>query len=209
VTAVQNETKHHVITQHERRDVEMKEPERSVDMPCMLPLCHPFTAVVAGPTGCGKTAWVFRLIENVRGKIEPAPTRILYYYGEHQPVFNNYPQVHFEDGLPQQNDEVLDDREPTMIVVDDHMSDVNQLVADILTKMSHHRNIRILYLTQNMFDKNKYPRTISLNARYLVLFKNRRDAGQIAILRDRCTRHVGSLPYRGTRTLRACRTAIY
>jgi len=181
VTTVQNVTKHHVITQHERRDVEMKEPERSVDMPCMLPLCHPFTAVVAGPSGCGKTAWVLRLIENVREKIEPAPTRIWYYYGEHQPVFNNYPQVHFEDGLPQQNDEVLDDREPTMIVVDDHMSDVNQLVADILTKISHHRNIRILYLTQNMFDKNKYPRTISLNARYLVLFKNRRDAGQIAI----------------------------
>lgn len=56
VTTVQNETKHHVITQHERRDVEMKEPEWFVDMPCMLPMCHPFTAVVAGPTGCGKTA---------------------------------------------------------------------------------------------------------------------------------------------------------
>ena len=89
VTTVQNVTKHHVITQHERRDVEMKEPEWLVDMPCMLPLCHPFTAVVAGPTGCGKTAWILRLIDNVREKIEPVPTRIWYYYGEHEPVFNN------------------------------------------------------------------------------------------------------------------------
>ena len=32
-----------------------------------------------------------------------------------------------------------------------------------------------------MFDKNKYARTISLNAHYLVLFKYRRDAGQFAI----------------------------
>jgi len=181
VTTVQNVTKHHVITQHGRTDVEMKEPERLVDMPCMLPLCHPFTAVVAGPTGCGKTAWVLRLIDNVREKIEPVPTRIWYCYGEHQPVFNNYPQVHFEDGLPQLNDEVFDGREPTMIVVDDHMFDVNQLVADIFTKISHHRNISILYLTQNLFDKNKYARTISLNAHYLVLFKYRRDAGQFAI----------------------------
>ena len=39
----------------------------------------------------------------------------------------------------------------------------------------------ILYLTQNVFDKNKYARTISLNTHYLVLFKNRRDAGQFAI----------------------------
>jgi len=45
VTTVQNETKHHVITQHERRDVEMKEPEWLADMPCILPLCHPFTVL--------------------------------------------------------------------------------------------------------------------------------------------------------------------
>ena len=127
---------------------------------------------MAGPTGCGKTAWTLRLIDNVREKIEPVPSRIWYYYGEHQPVFNNYPQVHFEEGLPQLNDEVLDGKEPTMIVVDDHMSDVNKLVADIFTKISHHRDISILYVTQNLFDKNKYVRTITLNSHYLVLFKN-------------------------------------
>ena len=67
------------------------------------------------------------------------------------------------------------------IVVDDHMSDVNQLVAYIFTKISHYRNVSILYLTQNLFDKNKYARTISLNAHCLILFKNCRDAGQFAI----------------------------
>jgi len=67
------------------------------------------------------------------------------------------------------------------IVVDDHMSDVNQLVAYIFTKISHYRNVSILYLTQNLFDKNKYARTINLNAQYLVFFKNCRDAGQFAI----------------------------
>ena len=51
------------------------------------------------------------------------------------------------------------------------MSATNQLVADIFTKLSHHRNISLLYLRQNGFDKNKYVRTITLNAHYLVLFK--------------------------------------
>jgi len=180
VVATQSEMRR-VISQDETRYVERKEPEWLVKSPCMMPLSHPFTAVVAGPTGCGKTAWILRLIDNVREKIEPVPTRIWYYYGEHQPVFNNYPQVHFEEGLPQLNDEVLDGQEPTMIVVDDHMSDVNQLVADIFTKISHHRDISILYVTQNLFDKNKYVRTITLNSHYLVLFKNCRDAGQFAI----------------------------
>ena len=106
----------HVIRRHELWYAKMKELKSLVNRPCMLPLCHPFTAVVAGPTGCGKTAWILRLIDNVREKIEPVSSRIWYYYGEHQPVFNNYPQVHFEEGLPQLNDEVFDGREPTMIV---------------------------------------------------------------------------------------------
>ena len=114
--------------------------------------------------------------------IEPAPTRIWYCYGEYQPIFNTHTHVHFHEGLPQLSDEVFDGHQPSMIVVDDLMSETNQLVANIFTKISHHRNVSVLYLTQNMFDKNKYARTISLNAHYLVLFKNPRDAGQFAAL---------------------------
>jgi len=95
----------------------------------MLPLCHPFTAIVSGPTGCGKTAWVLRLIDNIREKIEPVPRRIWYYYGEYQHAFNNYASVHFEAGLPQLSDEVFDGSEPSIIVVDDHMSDISHVVA--------------------------------------------------------------------------------
>jgi len=145
-------------------------------------LCHPFTMLVSGPTSCGKIAWVLRLIDNIREMVEPVPSRVWYYYGEYQHAFNNYASVHFEEGLPQLSDEVFDGSEPSMIVIDDQMSDINQVVADIFTKISHHGNISILHLTQNLFDKNKYARTISLNAHYLVLFKNPRDAGQFSIL---------------------------
>ena len=69
-----------------------------------------------------------------------------------------------------------------MIVIDDQMSDINQVVADIFTKISHRRNISILHLTQNLFHKNRHMRTISLNSHYLVLFKNQRDVGQFTIL---------------------------
>ena len=47
--------------QQETRHDEMlhaKRPKQSYDTCCMLPLCHPFTAVVSGLTGCGKTTWV-------------------------------------------------------------------------------------------------------------------------------------------------------
>jgi len=150
------------------------------EMSCKLH--HPFTSVVAGPTSCGKSAWVLRLIDNAREMIEPPPARIYYCYGELQPAFTNHPQVQFHEGLPELSDEVFDGRQPTLMIIDDLMSETNQLVADIFSKMSHHRNISILYLTQNVFDKNRYARTISLNAHYLVLFKNPRDVSQFAVL---------------------------
>ena len=190
VPVVQHVTNYETLqktVQHVRRE---REPfamvkgheEMCCGMSCMLPLCHPFTAIVSGPTGCGKTAWVLRLVDNMHKMVEPVPRRIWYYYGEYQHAFNKYASVHFEEGLPQLRDEVFDGSEPSLIVVDDHMSDINQVVANIFTKISHHRNISILHLTQNLFDKNKYARTISLNAHYLVLFKNPRDAGQFSIL---------------------------
>jgi len=76
----------------------------------------------------------------------------------------------------------FDARELTLLIIDDLMLETNQLVSNVYTKISHHRNISMLYLTQNLFDKNKHIRTISLNAHYLVLFKNPRDAGHFAIL---------------------------
>ena len=42
---------------------------------------HPFTCTVAGPTGCGKTTFVARLLHNASAMIDPPPERITWYYG--------------------------------------------------------------------------------------------------------------------------------
>ena len=66
----------------------------------MLPFIHPFTAIVAGPYTCGKTRFVFRLIDNASSMISPAPTKIVYFSGEYQQLFNQYPHTEFYQGLP-------------------------------------------------------------------------------------------------------------
>ena len=48
----------------------------------------------------------------------------------------------------------------------------DQRNADLFTKGSHHRNISIVYLTQNVFPQGKACRDIALNTQYLVLFNN-------------------------------------
>ena len=79
-----------------------------------LPLKHPFTALVAGPTGSGKTRFVFKLIENARTMIEPPPRRVVYCYGEYQELFKKYPDVEFREGLP--NLEDFDGSRPVLLL---------------------------------------------------------------------------------------------
>jgi len=57
--------------------------------------------------GCGKSAWVLRLVDATE-MIEPPPDKIYYCYGEYQPVFNTYPQVTLHKCLPEIGDEVFD-----------------------------------------------------------------------------------------------------
>ena len=141
-------------------------------------LKHPFTAIVAGPTGCGKSTFVKTLIAKKEEMITPVPRKIVWHYGEYQDMYSQMNQgIEFKEGLPHM--ESFDGREPALLVIDDLMSETDESVTKLFTKGSHHRNLSILYLVQNVFDKNKHSRTISLNAHYLVFFKNPRDASQI------------------------------
>ena len=69
--------------------------------------------------------------------------------------------------------------EPLLIVIDDQMDQVDEKITRLFTKGSHHRNISVMYIVQNLFDNNKEHRTISLNAHYLTIFKNPRVVSQI------------------------------
>jgi len=51
------------------------------------------------------------------------------------------------------------------------MNETNRSVTDLFTKGSHHRNISEIYIVQNLFNKRKEHRTISLNSHYIVVFK--------------------------------------
>ena len=45
----------------------------------------------------------------------------------------------------------------------------------LFTKHSHHQNITVLYLCQDMFPPGKYAKSISRNAHYVIAFKTPRD----------------------------------
>ena len=141
---------------------------------------HPLTCIVSGSTGSGKSVFTLKLIENAREIISPPPERSLICYGAYQTIFDNYLEVDFHDGLPDLSS--FDGKKRTLLVMDDLMTSTDDEVVDIFTKISHHRNISVVYLTQNLFYKNKQTRALSLNSHYIALFRNARDVTQVANL---------------------------
>ena len=100
--------------------------------------------------------------------------RILRCYGEYQTLHGTVKGVEFQQGLPDLDNS--DPREKHFIILDDLMDETDQKVASLFTKKSHHKNIGVMYIVQNLFHRGKHHRTISRNAHYMVLFKNLTDA---------------------------------
>jgi hypothetical protein len=151
---------------------------------------HPFTCIVAGCTQSGKTVWVKSLLENAQKTISPAPQRIIWCYGQWQQSYfdmlKTVPGIEFNEGIPDDidNTDYLDVSQRNLIVLDDLMaqSGKDKRISDLFTKGSHHRNLSIIYIVQNIFHQGKEMRNISLNAHYIMLFKSPRDKQQISML---------------------------
>ena len=64
-----------------------------------------------------------------------------------------------------------------VLVLDDLMEEEGQdkHVLDLFTKDSHHCNITVRYLTQELFPPGKFSTTINRNAHHIVVYKNPRD----------------------------------
>jgi hypothetical protein len=149
-----------------------------------VPFQHPFTGICAGPTGCGKTVLIRNIVLCAGEMIDPCPARIIWYYAETQPELEQslgYTGVEFRQGLPELA-EFDGNQEPVLLIVDDFMSECNAEITKLFTKGSHHRNLSVWFLMQNFFHKGKEIRSITLNAHYIILFKNPRDKQQIKYL---------------------------
>ena len=142
---------------------------------------HPFTCVIAGPTGSGKTMFIERFLQNLPVLMTHVPKKVIYCYGEWQNSYERLTQysgdISFVEGLPDLDG--LQSGEPRLIILDDLMGETDERVTRLFVKGSHHKNISIMYIVQNLFNKNKEQRCINLNTHYIVLFKNPRDNSQI------------------------------
>lgn len=146
----------------------------------ILPLKHTFSMIIAAPSRAGKTSFVMKLISEARTMITPPPEKIYFCYAEWQPLYETIPDVTFHSGMI--DIDTIDTTLRNLIVIDDQAQETDQRMEQLFTRNSHHRNASVIFITQNLFQKNSHMRTMSLNASYLVLFRNPRDVNQIGVL---------------------------
>ena len=147
---------------------------------------HPFTCTIAGPTQSGKTSLVKKILTYNTVMINIAPKKIYYYYSTWQNSFKKIlldnPSVIFKIGLPDLDE--FDPNIPNLIILDDLMKECedDQAIQKLFTVDSHHKNVSVYFITQNIFSKGKFTRTLNLNSNYLIIFNNPRDKLQINTL---------------------------
>ena len=147
---------------------------------------HPTTIQVSGPTLCGKTRLVLRILEEQL--VQPFPTRIIWVFSEWQPDYEQaralYPHIEFVRQCSDELYESLRQDEKNLLIIDDQMAEAgdSKTLSNLFTKGAHNKNLTVLFLLQNVYNKSKSQRTVSLNTHYNVVFRNERDVSQFRSL---------------------------
>lgn len=147
---------------------------------------HPFTCFVAGPTQSGKTFLIHEILKYADQIIDQKIHKIIYCYSTWQPFYDQLKMIsnniEFYEGI--YNIDEINSNQNNLIVLDDLLKECqdNQTIQNLFTVDSHHKNISVFLLSQNLFPQGKCTRTISLNSHYMIIFNNPRDKSQINVL---------------------------
>ena len=158
----------------------------------------PFNCIVSGASGTGKTTFVFNMLYLRDVLFTKVPERIFVYYKYNQNIYREMLRRKIINELiPITNDinyeDIVEKVSPyakgngSLIVIDDAMLMISNDFEQLFTNLSHHQNCSVIFLTQNLFYKDKTYRTMSLNTHYFVIMKNPRDYQQLqALARQIC-----------------------
>lgn len=131
----------------------------------------------------GKTTFTINLLKKMDNIIDKTIDKVIWCHSENNAIPQNIidGRITYHKGIP--NNFNNPQNQTVLIILDDLMMEVNNArICELFTKGSHHRNLSVILITQNIFHQGVYCRDISLNAKYMVIFKNPRDQTQFRFL---------------------------
>ena len=145
----------------------------------------PFTMVVASSAGSGKTTFVKKMLTTKRTLYNKRSGVVYYFYNQWQPLFDEMKESGLVDHFIQGNCDMdwlrgtCPSNPNATIILDDLQLHLSADNAELFSVGARHLNCNVIILCQNLFGKNKYFRDISLNATYVVLFRNPRNSSSV------------------------------
>ena len=116
-----------------------------------LKVDNPASFLISGPSGIGKSHWIFRLIEHRNEIFTEKIEKIFYFYDTYQKKFDQFvDSIEFIQGLPSL--EILKDASQSLVVLDDLIHYPKDVISKIFTVYSHHYNFSVIFTTQNLFN---------------------------------------------------------
>ena len=151
-----------------------------------------FKLFVSGPSRCGKTVFVSKLLENIQLFAKQPPRSIIYVYKVWQ---NKYEEMEsFGVNFMEDNEKAVENiksaarGQPILVIFDDLIGSKSlPEIANMFTVDARHLNISMAFLSQRMFVNDEYFRQISQNCDYFCLFKNPRNLSEIRALAQQMT----------------------
>ena len=142
-------------------------------------LRHPFSCLVSGGSGCGKTEFLSSLLHS--DALDTRMDDIVICYSEWQPAYEKLREkCRFVKGLIDPED--LDPAQTHLLIIDDLMDPNDKRIEQFFIRGSHHHNSSVFYVVQNLFNQSRGHRNCSLNAHYMIIFGSARDRRQIVTL---------------------------
>ena len=169
--------------------------------PISIQLDENFSMLVSGPSKCGKTYFVSSLLNNLETVCVKPPSKVIWVYTNEQaahaslrPFVTQFIDV--QDFKDSGEDEIQTYLLKTMkdltgpgghglLIFDDcQLKPVMvKMIAGLFSGTGRHNNISLIYICQQLFDKDDQKR-ISTNANYMTIFPSARYRNQARILND-------------------------
>ena len=128
---------------------------------------HPSVILIAGASKSGKTTLVTQLMKNRHIMFSPPPEKTYWFYTMESSVASIrpiLPDIKFRDGVPTEDtvNSIIKAGRPKLMIMDDMQDILNNkaqlaVLTNILTKKSHHGNLSLIFIVQNLFQPGMLP----------------------------------------------------
>src|SRR5436190_22684287 len=126
--------------------------------------------LIVGKSCSGKSCLTEKLIRKQMLLFESPPEHILYVSPTAPPFLKQLPEVQWVTDIPEKT------LRKTLYIIDDYMlnSTILSKSAHIATKTCHHEDSNLIFITQRLFNDDKFYRIICDNVTGMIIFKNPR-----------------------------------